>query len=408
MFEYAVVGKGLIGSGAARYLSEQSDSVVVIGPNEPADMKLHNGVFASHYDSGRITRILDTEYVWALAAKRSIDRYRMIEEKSGIQFFHASGCLKVVPAGDWGLNYLAANEANGIKLGARAVRWDGAFLEQRLPFLSFYPKSNAIFEEDTGGWIDPRKLVQAQLTIAAKNGAQIVDETVVGASRSADGVELRTDRGQAYKAKTMLVAAGGFTNFNQLLPAKLNLTLHAETIVLAEISHALANEWEQMPSIILFLADRRPLSYVYIVPPVRYPDGRFYLKIGGDREADHVFDQLSDLQTWFQSEGGQVATAEFKGILQKLLPKLKAENWLSKPCLITDTVTQRPYIGAIDERTFVAVGGCGAAAKSSDEFGRLAALCASHQQADESYGKDAFSVVLTGEHHLPPRRKFHF
>src|ERR1700733_1143507 len=170
MFDYAVVGKGLIGSAAARYLSGQSNSVVVIGPDEPADLKSHNGVFASHYDSGRITRILDTEYVWALAAKRSIDRYRMIEEKSGVQFFHAKGCLKVVPAGDWGLNYLAANEANGIKLGAKSVRWDGAFLKQRLPFLSFDANANAVFEEGTGGWIDPRKLVEAQLIIAGKNG----------------------------------------------------------------------------------------------------------------------------------------------------------------------------------------------------------------------------------------------
>jgi hypothetical protein len=38
--------------------------------------------------------------------------------------------------------------------------------------------------------------------------------------------------------------------------------------------------------------------------------------------------------------------------------------------------------------------GSGAAAKSSDQFGRLAAICACHQQAGESCGEDAFSVVL--------------
>jgi sarcosine oxidase len=408
MFDYAVVGKGLIGSASARYLSEQSDSVVVIGPNEPADLKLHNGVFSSHYDSGRITRILDTEYVWALAAKRSIDRYRMIEEKSGIQFFHAQGCLKVVPAGDWGLNYLAANEANGIKLGAKCIRLNGTSLEQRFPYLCVEPNSNAVFEQETGGWIDPRKLIKAQLTIAKENGAQVVDETVVGRSTHIDGVELRTDGGQTFKARKIVVAAGGFSNFHELLPQTLHLTVHAETLLLAQISESLASEWEHMPSIILFLKDVPSLSYVYTVPPVRYPDGRCYVKIGGDREVDHVFSALSELETWFQSEGSQFATAEFKSILQTLLPGLKAENWLSKPCVITETVTGRPYIGAIDERTFVAVGGCGAAAKSSDEFGRLAALCASQKQADQSYGDNAFPIVFANEQFVGEQRQFHF
>ena len=37
MFEYIVIGKGLIGSAAARYLSENSSRVALIGPDEPED-----------------------------------------------------------------------------------------------------------------------------------------------------------------------------------------------------------------------------------------------------------------------------------------------------------------------------------------------------------------------------------
>jgi len=55
----AVIGRGLIGSAAARHLAKAGHAVTLIGPDEPADRKAHRGVFASHYDEGRITRALD-------------------------------------------------------------------------------------------------------------------------------------------------------------------------------------------------------------------------------------------------------------------------------------------------------------------------------------------------------------
>ena len=97
MFEFAVIGKGMFGSAAAKYISQFSESVLLIGPDEPEDLRAHPGVFASYYDSGRITRILDSEFVWALAAKRSIDRYKQIESEGNEKFFHPVGCLKVIP-----------------------------------------------------------------------------------------------------------------------------------------------------------------------------------------------------------------------------------------------------------------------------------------------------------------------
>ena len=38
---------------------------------EPADFASHDGVFSSHYDSGRITRVLDPQLVWAQLALNS-------------------------------------------------------------------------------------------------------------------------------------------------------------------------------------------------------------------------------------------------------------------------------------------------------------------------------------------------
>src|SRR5687767_5274099 len=54
-----VVGKGMIGSAAARHLAGLTDGVVLVGPDEPAERAAHDDVFGSHYDEGRIYRVLD-------------------------------------------------------------------------------------------------------------------------------------------------------------------------------------------------------------------------------------------------------------------------------------------------------------------------------------------------------------
>ena len=92
-FKYIIVGAGMMGAAAARHLSAQTGGVALIGPAEPADRKVHQGVFSSHYDEARITRGFDGDPVWAALAKRSIARYAGLEAKSGVRFFTEAGCL---------------------------------------------------------------------------------------------------------------------------------------------------------------------------------------------------------------------------------------------------------------------------------------------------------------------------
>ena len=79
VYDIAVIGKGLIGSAAARHLavSFHDLKVCVIGPDEPQIRKAHDGVFASHYDQGRITRVLDPSPLWGHLARESIKQYRV-------------------------------------------------------------------------------------------------------------------------------------------------------------------------------------------------------------------------------------------------------------------------------------------------------------------------------------------
>jgi len=73
--DVAVIGRGLIGSAAARHLAEAGVSTALIGPAEPAERTSSPGPFSSHADEGRITRVTARNRQWATLAARSITRY---------------------------------------------------------------------------------------------------------------------------------------------------------------------------------------------------------------------------------------------------------------------------------------------------------------------------------------------
>ena len=93
VYEFAVIGGGLIGSSAARHLSGLSPGggpVCLIGP---ADNEATHGAW---FDEGRITRGVDNNPYWTALYLPSIERYREIEALSGIEFYSECGHLQVV------------------------------------------------------------------------------------------------------------------------------------------------------------------------------------------------------------------------------------------------------------------------------------------------------------------------
>jgi sarcosine oxidase len=55
-------------------LSQFSGNVAVIGPDEPVDASRHDGVFASHYDQGRIVSATGPDAVWNALDRLSISQ----------------------------------------------------------------------------------------------------------------------------------------------------------------------------------------------------------------------------------------------------------------------------------------------------------------------------------------------
>ncbi len=373
MYDVAVIGNGLIGAAATRHLSAMGLNVVAIGPEEPQDWKRHSGPFASHYDQGRITRIIDPYAAWGLLAKRSIEAYPALEEASGVRFHGAVGCLRVSPDTTVPHDSLTKAEAVGREHEAvYTVEHSDEGLNEIFPFLQFPAGSTALWERGGAGYVNPRQLVQAQLTAAAQQGATVIAATVTDQQKQGDHVQISTSSGATIAARKVLISAGAYSSW--LLDRPLAYRRKAVTIVLAELAAAEAERLRATPSIIYRLENHPVLASIYSLPPIQYPDGNYHLKIGGTLHTPKLLHTPEEIRTWFHGDGDATEAKAIREVLFGIFPNLAASAVQSRPCVVTYTDHEYPYIGQIDEQTYLVTGGCGAAAKSSDEIGRVGAM----------------------------------
>ncbi|MEM7301988.1 MAG: FAD-binding oxidoreductase [Pseudomonadota bacterium] len=366
MNRIVVVGRGLIGSAAARHLAECTDGVVCIGPDEPQNRVSHDGVFASHYDEGRMTRHVDPMQEWAITAGQSIKRYRDIEERSGIAFYSPSGYLGLGFPGD---TYNARCAETGESIGASLDRLDAETVRTRYPYLCVPDTIDGLVETGGAGHISPRRMVEAQTTLAAQAGATIVRQAARSIRAAPSGVEVELWDGSIVSAAKALIATGVFTSPLKLSPVDLGLTVYGRTTVLVRVEGEAVNMLRDMPTMIDTSVG------AYILPPIQYPDGRSYLKMGIGTEDDPKFTSMSELQNWFKSKGSEADRIHFTQHLKTLIPVLETCSfWRTDSCAVTFTKSRLPIIDSVlDDRIFVAVGGCGKGAKGADEWGRIAA-----------------------------------
>jgi len=365
-FKYIVVGRGLMGAAAARHLARQADGVAVIGPDEPDDRRTHQGVFASHYDEGRITRTIDPDRNWALLANRSIGRYGEIASESGIDFYREVGCVVVAPDGS---DYLARTRQAAVSLSVETSLLDEAGLKTAFPFFALPAGGAGVFEASGAGHISPRKLVKAQSLLAERAGATVIPDHVVSIRSEGGSAVVQTAGGLTYRAEKVLLAAGGFSIAENLLPRPVAMMVYARTVTLFEVSEADAARLAGMPSLIL----ETPGFHIYLLPPIRYPDGKFYLKIGGDPD-DLILRDEAEMRAWFKTEGRETVRVHLQRIVAGLVPDITPLSISTAACVVSYTQGGYPMIGYTSSPAIAVLTGCaGTSAKSSDEIGRLGA-----------------------------------
>lgn len=371
IFKYVVVGRGMMGSAAARHLSMSSDGVALIGPDEPVDIKHHDGVFGSHYDEARITRTIDPDPVWARLANRSIARYGEIERGSDIRFYHEAGCLMVAPMRSSGHTYIGGILDAAERLGVQPELLSDGQLKSRFDYFGFEAGCEGVFEARNAGHVNPRALVAAQSELCRRQGVEMIAQTVTSIRREGDNIAVRTGEGNTYLSEKVLLAAGGFSIIENLLPRPVDMTVYARTVTFFEVSEGDLASFAGMPSLVY--EPRETRDHIYLLPPVRYPDGKIYLKIGGDPD-DVLLASLGEMQGWFRSGGREVAQNHHVRIMRNLVPEIDVSRVSTAACVVSKTASSYPFIDFTDDPAIgVVTGGCGTAAKSSDEIGRLGA-----------------------------------
>ncbi|XP_002994380.2 peroxisomal sarcosine oxidase [Selaginella moellendorffii] len=379
-YSIAVVGLGCIGSAACRHLSISSpDPSTIIGIGE-AESTPGTGsncsfptVFSSHYDQGRITRVVDPDAVWSHLAAKSISNYPEVEAKSGISFHGRVGFLRVSPFFGGAGDSLARSLEVGLQNGAEAEVADDA--RSRFPYFGFGDEDVAVVENGGAGYVNPREMVRAQLAIARENGIRLVQETVTSIERLGEGggVKISTRRGTSFLAARVLICTGAYTNF--LLPKSLQLAvkIRAVSVVLAEIDGDEVKRLDGMPCFIWRLKSNPVLHSVYGCPPIQYPDGRTYVKIGGTTWQPKIVSTEEEFLEWFRGAGCKVETdALLEVLLRELVPGLRVKSVKTKPCVVSYAARNYPYMDKLSDEVFLAAFGCGASAKSSDEIGKMA------------------------------------
>ncbi len=370
--DVAVVGLGLIGSGALRHLAATGADVVGVGPGEPPELASHGGAFASHYDSGRITRRLDPRWEWAVLAERSIAGYAALEAASGIAFHHPVGAILAEHDDDRISATLTHAAGMGVPVtvvapGAPAPLGD---------LLAFPSGAVLLCEPNPAGHIDPRRMLAANLAVARAQGATIIAEEVTGLEQTDGGWRLGTTAGRRIVARQVLVAAG--PHADELVAgvagpgAVPQLAVRGETIVLATLDDAEHHRLGAMPSVLARI-DHPTYDDLYVVPPTRYPDGTVRLKLGATRSTYRQLPTPEDKRAWMRGDEHRAELPELRGLLEELVPRLRAASWETKPCLITETPSDLPYVDHLAPGLVLAAGGNGYAAKSANAIGALAA-----------------------------------
>jgi sarcosine oxidase len=390
-FDHLVIGGGPMGASAARYLAQSGARVMLLAPRDPATAEPGTGLPSSHADLSRITRQLDVNPVWARLAAESIARYRDLEHESGIDFFTESGCLAVVEGDDErAQSQLAAFTDVASGLDIHYERLTDPSLAQKFPSLRVAPGTTVLHEQTGAGWIDPRAFVRAQIAVGVKHGLEVAYEPMAATDVRQRSIEVTTQSGRQITGDHALFAMGPYSAFDLPVADSVELEVYARTVVHVRLSELQLWELGSLPSLIV--RGTVDDANCYILPPARYPDGHWYIKIGGGRRAQSIGSR-DDLAEWFAGPGDAELGAALLQRLHRLLPVTRGDAGVTQACAITVAPSGLPRVVRLSDRTVLATGGNGHAAKSGDEIGLLAAqLALGNEGWDADFPAGAFSA----------------
>jgi sarcosine oxidase len=409
-YEIAVVGAGMFGSAAAKYLSQRGAKVLIVGPAEPvgpgAAVSQHS--FGAHFDEARITRRIGWDPVWGTVDAQSLIRFQRIEADSEVGFFHERGSLIVMAKSiaSRTSSILTQSQKQAIEVELLSE----ADLKVEFPYLCLPALCGGVeglFERRMAGCLNPRQLVKAQLVLAQRAGATLERAAVRGIAKDSGSNTWRLQldfagRKEVAHANRVVIATGAFTNHNNVLPSDCKLSMRAftEPNLMFELSARDQDRLASLPPIVTVdPADTgNDNMSIYLLPPVKYPDGKHYMRIGpGMQPFVKELHSAAEMTDWYGRQEATACQAQFLNRMwQVMLPGLAPVSVRHACCIIEKTPSRYPFIGPVDddESLIVAVGGNGHGARGSDEIGRLAALVAAGERWDSPLDRAIFQPLI--------------
>ena len=129
----------------------------------------------------------------------------------------------------------------------------------------------------------------------------------------------------------------------------------------------------------------------YILPAIKYPDNKYYIKIGGSNYYTNI-NSYNESIAWFKSNGNDEEIDAITDELNTIYPKEIFEKYITSTCITTWTRSGYPIIDEIEKNFFVSVGGNGSAAKSSDYIGKISSDLILDNEWDKTVDKNLFKL----------------
>jgi sarcosine oxidase len=207
--DVAIVGGGPMGTAAARALSSRGRSVTLF------ERFTFGHARGSAAGTTRNVRLTYHDPLYVRMARLAFEAWRTLEADAGAELLRVVGGLDVGDATDTAAAALDA-------AGERFERPSAEEVAERWPMLHFPDGSRFLFQAE-GAVVRSREAVLAQARIAARDGAQLRQETTVRSIAPAgDRVHLVTTAGDLVEAPTAILAAGAW-NGPLLLGAGIDL-----------------------------------------------------------------------------------------------------------------------------------------------------------------------------------------
>jgi sarcosine oxidase len=206
-YEVAVIGLGAAGAATLYQLARRGVRALGIDRFSPPH------VYGSTHGDTRITReAIGEGEAYTPLVRRSHAIWRELEAETGADLLTQCGGLIIEAAGGGAaghhrLEFLASTIACANRYHVKHELLSAADVAGRFPQFALDGDESAYFEP-TAGFVRPERCVEAQLTVAARLGAEIRrEERVLAVEPSGSGVRVRTDHG-AVDAGRVVLAVG--------------------------------------------------------------------------------------------------------------------------------------------------------------------------------------------------------